>query len=116
MVETKLKWDVQIPEAISDGNSSKPVAKQAPIPFKVISSRTTKMDVVKAPEMQGLPPVTGRVNVTVQMVAEPVLPVPPAPLPALKADDPAVVARLAELREKYQGTTLVFISATVYDH
>ena len=38
------------------------------------------------------------------------------PPPALPPDDPAVVARLAELSEQYAGTQLVFLSAEVHDH
>lgn len=114
--QTVSKWEVEIPEPIADGTPAKPAAKQAPGDFKVIKSRTGKMDVVKAPEMGGLPPITGKTSVTVQFVEAPQLPAPPEPLPPLNADDPAVVARMAELREIYQGTSLVFISASVYDH
>ena len=113
------RWEVEILEAISDGIPLKPVAKPSPARFKVISSRTVMMDVVGEAEVPGIAPVKGRANVTVQMVEEPVFSAPsapPAPLPALKVDDPAVLARLAELQEKYQSTSLVFISATVYDH
>lgn len=114
--EQLAKWKVAIPEPIADGTPSEPAAKPAPIDFKVISSRTKKVDVVEAPEMHDLPPITGRINVTVRMVEDPNLPVPPEPLPALEPDDPAVVARMEELQEKYQGTSLVFMSASVYDH
>ena len=114
--EIASKWEVEIPERISDGTPSKPVEKPEPIGFKIISSRTKKVDVVEAPEMHDLPPITGRINVTVRMVEDPNLPVPPEPLPALEPDDPAVVARMEELQEKYQGTSLVFMSASVYDH
>jgi len=72
------KWDVKIPEfeSIGDGTPSKPAVKSEPIAFKTLASRTTKMDVVKAPPMQGLPPVTGRINVTVRMVQDPGRPEP----------------------------------------
>lgn len=111
-----VKWEVEVPEPIADGTPSKSPAKPVPIDFKIISSRTKKVDVVETPEMHDLPPITGRINVTVRMVEDPNLPVPPEPLPALEPDDPAVVARMAELSEKYRGTTLVFISASVYNH
>jgi hypothetical protein len=116
--EIATKWDVEIPVPISDGTPAEPVPKPAPLALKVLSSRTTRMDVVEAPEMPGLPPITGTINVTVQVVEDPKLPdpPPPPPLPALPPDDPAVIARLAELREKYRATKLVFLSATVYDH
>lgn len=114
--EITTKWEVEIPERITDGTPSKPVEKPAPIDFEVINSRTEKVDVVRTPEMHDLPPITGRINVTVQMVQDPELPEPPEPLPALDLDDPVVIAKMEELREKYRGTSLVFISATVYDH
>ncbi len=66
--------------------------------------------------MAGLPPIKGTINVTVQMVKDPGLPDPPPPLPALPPDDPAVIARMEEIRENYHATELVFLSATVYDH
>ena len=113
------KWDVEILGAISDGIPLKSVAIPEPGKFKVISSRTKMMDVVGEGALPGSAPVKGRANVTVQMVEEPVFSAPsapPAPLPALKVDDPAVLARLAELQEAHEDTSLVFISATVYDH
>jgi hypothetical protein len=112
------KWDVEIPGPITDGTPTEPAPKTEPKPidFKVLSSRTARMDVTKAPEMPDLPPITGTINVTVQVVEDPNLPDPPPPLPALPPDDPAVVARLAELKETYRDTRLVFLSATVYNH
>lgn len=110
------KWEVEIPERIADGTPSKPAVKPAPIDFRVIKSRTQQVDVVRAPEMHDLPPITGRINVTVQMVEDPELPEPPEPLPGLDPEDPAVVAMMEELQEKYRGTTLIFVSASVYDH
>ncbi len=101
---------------ISDGTPSPPIPKPEPIEVKVLSSRTTRMNVTEAAEMPDLPPITGTINVTVQFVEDPKLTDPPPPLPALPPDDPAVVARLAELAEKYRGTELVFLSATVHDH
>jgi hypothetical protein len=113
---TNSKWNVEIPGRITDGTPSLPTPKPEPIDFEVLSSRTTRMDVTEAPEMPGLPPVTGTINLTVQLVEDPQLPDPPPPLPPLPATDPAVIARLAELREKHRGTTMLFLSATVYDH
>jgi hypothetical protein len=114
--EVAIKWDVEIPGPITDGTPSPPPPKPEPIDFKVLSSRTTRVDVKEAPEMPELPPITGTINVTVQVVEDPNLPDPPRPLPALPPEDPAVIARLAELTEKYRGIDLVFLSATVYDH
>lgn len=112
------KWDVKIPEfeSIADGTPSKPAPKPEPIDFKVISSRTKQVDVIKAPEMHDLPPITGRINVTMRMVEDPGLPEPPKPLPAIDPEDPKVIVRMEELREHYQGTSLLFLSASVYDH
>ena len=112
------KWDVKIPEfeSIADGTPSKPAAKREPIAFKVIGSRTKKMDVVRTPEMPGLPPITGRINVTVRKVQDPGIPDPPKPLPTIDPTDPKVIARMEELREHYQGTSMIFLSASVYDH
>jgi hypothetical protein len=113
--EVATKWDVEIPVPIADGTPSEPVPKPEPLDLKVLSSRTARMAVTEAPEMPDLPPITGTINVTVQVVENPDLIDPPPPLPALPPEDPAVVARLAELRENYRGTELVFLSATVYD-
>ena len=114
--EIASKWEVEIPEAIADGTPSKPIEKPAPIDFKIITSRTEKVDVVRAPEMHDLPPITGRINVTVQRVQDPELPESPEPLPTIDLEDPIVTAKMEELRQEYRGTSLVFISATVYDH
>jgi hypothetical protein len=108
------KWDVEIPAPLKDGTRPAPLPKPEPIHFTVRSSRTIRMDVTQAPEIPGLPPVTGKINVTMQAVEDPNLP-DPAPLPALPPDHPAVVARMAELAGKYRGTELVFVSATVHD-
>jgi hypothetical protein len=116
VAETHTKWDFEIPGPISDGTPSPPAPKPQPIDYKVLSSRTTRMDVTEAPEMTDLPPTKGTINVTVQLVEDPNLPDPPQTLPALPPDDPAVIAKLEELREKHRGTELVFLSATVYNH
>lgn len=112
--ETVPKWDVEIAAPIADGAPSEPVPQAEPINFEVLSSHTMRMEVTEAPEMHDLPPIQGTINVTVQMVADPNLPEPP-PLPALQPDDPAVLARLEELREIHSTSTLAFVSATVYD-
>lgn len=110
------KWDVEIPGPISDGTRPAPTPAPEPIDFKVVSSRTTRMDVTETPETPDLPPVTGAIKVTVQLVEDPQLTNPHPPLSVLPPDDPAVVARLAELAEQYRGTQLVFLSAEVHDH
>ena len=94
-----------------DGTTPKP---ELPT-FKVQRSLTRHMEVTETPEFPDLPPVTGKVKVTVELVDDPHLPDPPPPLPALPLDDPAVQARMVETKEFYQGTELIYISATVYD-
>jgi hypothetical protein len=64
--------------------------------------------------MPDLPPIEGTIKMTIQRVANPGLTDPPPPLPSLPPDDPAVLARLQELRETYRGTELVFLSASVH--
>jgi hypothetical protein len=114
--ETAPKWDVEIPQAVTEEAPSKPKPHPDPIDFTVLSWKTTRMEVNSAPELPELPPIQGTINVTVQMVADPNLPEPPPPLPALPPNDPAVIARLKELREKYRGREFRFLSATVYDN
>ena len=109
------EWDVEIPTPIADGAKSLITPKPKPIHFKVLASNTRRQQVTEAPEMPELPPVKGTINVTVQMVEDPGLPDPP-PLPTTIPSDPAVIAKMEELRGKYRGTELIFVSATVYDH
>ncbi len=109
-------WNVEIPGTISDGTRAQPDPKPESIDFRVLTSRTQRLQVTEAAEMSGLPPIKGTINVTVQRVADPGTPDPPAPLPALPPNDPLVIARLKQLRESYRGTELVFLSATVFDH
>lgn len=108
--------ETQITGGISDGKPGLPASEPEPIEFEVKSSITRRVHVVESPEMPGLPAPEGKINITVQLVKDLKLPDPPPPLPALPPDDPAVLARLAELRESYRETELVFVSATVYDH
>lgn len=70
----------------------------------------------RSPLMPGTPRVEGMIRVTMNMAADPELPEPPAPLPALPPDDPQVIAAMEEFRENYKGTELLFVSATVHDH
>ncbi len=109
-----LKWDVEIPAPIVREAPAEPVQPPAPIEFEVLSSRTKEIFVQEAPEMSDLPPIEGTIKMTIQMVANPGLIDPPPPLPSLPPEDPAVIARLQELRETYRGTDLVFLSASVH--
>lgn len=108
--------EVSIPGPISDGKPGEPPPPPEVPGFSVTESRTRRIDVVEAPPMTGLPPVTGRISVTVKKVIDPALPELPALLPDVRPDDPAVMAKLQELKESYRGTHLVFVSATTYDH
>lgn len=114
--EVATKWNVEIPAPITVAKAAVPIPKPAPVDFKVLSSRTTRIDVKESAEMPDLPPITGTINVTVQLVEDPNLFDPLPPLPVLSPTDPAVIARLAELRKTYRSTTLLFLSATVYDN
>ena len=89
--------------------------KKEPIDSRILSSQTKRMAVTEAQEFSDLPPVTKMVNVTLQVLEEPILPEVIEPLEVLTPEDPAVVERMTELSEKYQGTQLIFVSATVYD-
>ncbi|GAA5483945.1 hypothetical protein [Haloferula sargassicola] len=110
------KWDVQLPPPIvqEEENREVPAVDPVPIQFDVLTSRTKEVYVQETPEMPDLPPVEGKIKVTIQKVADPGLPDPPPPLPALPPDDPAVIARMEELRETYRGTELIFVSSSVY--
>lgn len=114
-VEAVPSAETRIPGPITDGRISPPAAKPEPIPFKVLSSRTQRMFVSEAPEISGLPQVTGNINVTVQLVEDPGLPDPPEPLPPLPIDSPAVQARIAEARARFKQTKILLVSAKVVD-
>ena len=108
--------ETQIIGGISDGKPGLPAPKPEPLSFQVKSTLTQRVHVIEPPEMPGVPAPEGDIKITIQLVKPPRLPDPPPPLPALPPDDPAVLARMAELRENYRETQLVFVSATVYDH
>jgi hypothetical protein len=107
-------WNVEIPPPIVVEVPAQAAEEPEPIEFEVLSSRTKEVFVSKAAEMPDLPPIEGTIKMTVQRVANPGLTDPPPPLPSLPPDDPAVIARLQELRETYRGTDLVFLSASVH--
>lgn len=110
------EWKVEIPERISDGKPqparSRPILRN----FKVMETRTLRRDVVEAPPMPGLPPVQGRISLSVRKVVDPGLAPLPEPPPPLPPDDAVTRAMLEESGENHKGTELVFLSATVYDH
>lgn len=101
---------------IADGSPSPPAAKPTLPNFEVERTIVRRVRVKESPELPGLPPVEGTINVTLQMVKDPQLPEPPPPLPPLPADDPAVRARIAEFQENHQMAEFAFVSATVFNH
>ena len=109
-------WDVSLPDPLVNVAPAESVAP-APLAFpEIICSHTTGQFVVEAPPVTGVPPVAGRINVTMQVVAAPDLPDPPPQLAALSPDAPAVQAQVRELLGTHQRTERFFVSATVYDH
>lgn len=107
------KWDVGIPGPISDGTVPAPAAAPEAIDFKVISSRTTRMDVTRTAEMPDLPEVTGTINVTVQLVEDPKLPKPPPPV--MPTFDPFDSTEVAETTRIDHSADPFIITATAYD-
>lgn len=65
--------------------------------------------------MDGVPPVTGKINITLQVVQAPDLPTPP-PEPPAPPTTPEVQAQLQEALPTHQTSRLVFFSASVYDN
>lgn len=116
-LHVQAQESVSIPEGVSDGTStSEPAPEPVPINYTVLSSKTTRVDVAEAAPLTGLPPIEGTINVTMQLVADPQIVEPVAPLRATEPTDPAVLAAMEEIGAKYQGTELLLVSATVYDH
>lgn len=79
------------------------------------STVTRSFIVEEVPEIPGLPPVKGRVSVTLNRVKDPQLHDPSLP-PEPNPDDSEERARLDQIREEYREIEPVFISAQVYDH
>jgi hypothetical protein len=111
--EPVLKWDVEIPAPVGQPGEV-PIPQPEPVEFEVLNSRTKEVFVQEPAEISGLPPVEGKIRMTVQRVADPGLTDLPPPLPALPPDNPAVLSSLAELREAYRDPDLVFLSASVH--
>lgn len=112
-----LKWKISIPVPLADSTLAEPVPPQEPIDFTVQSSHTKLVSVTEAPERSDLPPVERVINVTVQRVQDPGLPIPPLPPPlyATIAEISGTVEQMEEFQEKNGGTSLDMFSATVYD-
>ena len=69
------QWDVEIPVLLATGRVAALTPTPEPIDFKILTSHTRRVDVTEAPEMHDLPPIKGTINVTVQTVEDPGLPV-----------------------------------------
>lgn len=95
---------------LADGSPSLPAPKIALPPFQVQSTVVRLIDVVEPPPLPGLPPVTGTITQTVQLVADPGLPDPHPPAPVMPRDN------FAGIPQTRVGMQTVSLSATVYDH
>ena len=78
--------DTGIPGGIADGTPAVPAPLPEPLQFSVKRTLTSRRQVTEAPEIPGLPPVKGTINVTVQLVEDPGLTDPPPPLIAQPMD------------------------------
>jgi hypothetical protein len=108
--------EASIPVPLADG-AAQPAKPPAALPEFVIKSETTReLDVVKPPPMDGLPPITGTITETVQVVEDPGLPEPGIKGQLQVSSDPAALARLESLRAARKAVQLVCVSATVYNH
>jgi len=110
------KWDVSIPEPISDGALAGQIEELGSVVAPVIATHTVQRVVTEDPPIPGQPPVTGAANLTLQVIAVPDVSDPPPQLSPLPSGDPVVRARIEELSRTCRGTELVFVSATVYDN
>jgi hypothetical protein len=104
-----------IPIPIPDGTISLPPVPVEMPDFQKVSTQVKRLEVVEPPAMAGLPPVEGTITQTVHLVEDPKLPDPPPPLPPLPVDDSQVKERLAELAANHRESSILYVSATVYD-
>ena len=109
--------DTGIPGGIADGTPAVPAPPKPLPPFNAKSTVVRLIDVVEAPPMSGLPPVTGTITQTVHMVEDPGLAdPPPPPLITPPMEEAAATDGSVELSEPCPDFQLIFVSATVYDH
>jgi hypothetical protein len=101
---------------IADGKPSPPVAEVEKPKFQIRNTITQKIMREEAAQAEGMEPVRKQVTATVHVVNDPKLIDPAPPLPALEITDPAVIARMNEMRANAKNHEIVFVSATVYDH
>lgn len=101
---------------IADGTPSPPSPKPVWPQFQAKRTVVRHLDVVEPPPMHGLPPVTGTITQTVQLVKDPHLPALPAPVLPVSDDYSGGPAHMVQTTLKIRETQLLFLSATVYDH
>ena len=96
-----------------------PAPAAEPVPeFQVLSRSVTKEMAVEPAPLPGMTPVSRERTVTIERVADPHLPAPPAAPPPFDPNDPAVIARRAAFKAAhagYRAPVMVELSATTYD-
>jgi len=110
--------ETAIPEPFSVASPSLPAPKPE-LPEYVVKREQVRKVVLEEPApFPDMQPVRKEVTLTVRLVEDPHLPVPPPPPLSLRADpnDPAVAEFLAAMRAQADKRVFVFLSATVYDH
>ncbi len=102
----------------TDGAPIQVPKQSAPIHFEILSTETKRVYVTEAAEMADLPPTQGIINVTVHRVEDPDLPDPPvSPRVSTSSHaDSALTEPTALNQETAVETSLILVSATVYDH
>ncbi len=103
-----------IPDRIGDGTVQPAPTHPALPEFKVKVSETRRIHVIKPPPMSGLPPVSGTITETVQLVRDPELP-PPTPPPVSETPDSGETSRFPEMAAEDPHARVALVSATVYD-
>jgi hypothetical protein len=96
--------------------TSPPAAPIVPPDFQIESTQVKQVEVVEAPEIPGSPPVEGMTTIKIHTVSDPGLADPPLSLAPLPSEDPQMGESGLERESGEQETTIVFLSATVYDH
>jgi len=106
----------QIIGSLSDGTPPQLSPPKPPLELEVLKTLAKPIVLEEPAPLSGMKSVRKTVTLTKHLIVEPDLPEPPPPLPPVDITDPAVIARLAEMRDKFRKTEIVFVSATVYDH
>lgn len=100
------KWNVSIP---AEPEASEPgiVPKPPLVSGAIVSSHTFRRTVTEPAPLPGLPPVTGNVSTTIEVIE-------PAGFP--EVPPPRILSEAEVTRRLTPGTCLVSVSATVHDH